>query len=299
MDSFLGMPLLPLDAWIQDGVNVFVQHYRGLFQLLRLPVEQFLEWINQSLRAVPPALMIAVLGILGYVRRGTAFAAFCVVSAVLMGWLGFWAESMTSIGIVATSVAFAALLGVPIGILLAEHDGLWRLARPLLDVMQTTPSFVYLVPVVMLFGIGSVPGVIATIVFAIPPLVKLTYLGIKQVSPESIEAGEAFGASRAQLLFQVKLPLALDAIRAGINQTIMLAMVMSSVAAMIGAEGLGLVVLRGISRLDVGMAATGGLCLVLLALMLDGLTQGAEGERPARIFPSFPFRLRRTKTATA
>lgn len=275
MSEFLGLAQLPLDVWIQDGVTAFVGAYRPVFQMIRLPIEQVLLWINRGLEALPPPLLIALLVGLGAWRRGLAFGVAAGLGAFLMGWLGLWSASMTSISIVATSVLFAALVGLPLGILLAESEVAWRVAKPVLDIMQTTPSFVYLVPVVMLFGIGTVPGAIATVVFATPPLVKLTYLGIAKVPTESVEAGQAFGATRLQLLRYVKLPLAIDTIRAGLNQTIMLAIVMSSIAAMIGAEGLGLVVLRGIARLDVGMAATGGLCLVVLALTLDGLTQSA------------------------
>ncbi|TSH97412.1 ABC transporter permease subunit [Verticiella sediminum] len=290
--------MLPLDVWIQDWVDAFVGAWRPFFQMLRLPIEQLLTGINQGLLAVPPLLLIAVLAALAAWRRGAAFAAFIGLTLFLMGWVGLWRESMTSISIVATTVTFAALIGVPIGILLAEYRPAWRIAKPVLDVMQTTPSFVYLVPVVMLFGIGTVPGAIATIMFATPPLIKLTYLGLVQVSPESSEAGNAFGATRLQLLVHVKLPLALDTIRAGINQTIMLAIVMSSIAAMIGAEGLGLTVLRGIARLDVGMAATGGLCLVLLALATDGLAQSAPRRR-ARPWAGLYARLQRQPVAAA
>ena len=279
MSTFMGLQQLPLDVWIQDGVTAFVGAYRPIFQLLRMPIEYMLLWTNQGLSAVPPGILILAVGLISGWRRGWRFGVFAAASALLMGWLGLWAASLTSISIVATSVAFAALIGLPLGILLAESPVAWRVAKPILDIMQTTPSFVYLVPVVMLFGIGTVPGAIATVVFATPPLVKLTYLGIVKVPRESIEAGESFGATRLQLLLHVKIPLALDTIRAGINQTIMLSIVMSSIAAMIGAEGLGLTVLRGIARLDVGMAATGGLCLVLLALTMDGLTQGSVHRR--------------------
>ena len=210
------------------------------------------------------------------------FALFVAAVGFVMGWLGLWKYSMTTISIVSTTVAFSTIVGIPLGIVFAEYERAWKIAKPMLDVMQTTPSFVYLVPVVMLFGVGTVPGAIATIIFATPPLIKLTYLGIIKVPPEATEAGQAFGATRFQLLRFVKLPLALDTIRAGINQTVMLSVVMSSIAAMIGAEGLGLVVLRGISRLDVGMAALGGLCLVLLAFTFDGLTQ-PSARQPRRV----------------
>jgi glycine betaine/proline transport system permease protein len=266
---------------------------------MRLPIEYVLLWINQGLTAVPPGVLIAALALIGAWRRGWAFGLFAGCAAFAMGWLGLWAASLTSVSVVATSVVFAALIGLPTGILLAESEIAWRIAKPALDVMQTTPSFVYLVPVVMLFGIGTVPGAIATLVFATPPLIKLTYLGLVKVPVESTEAGLAFGATRRQLLLHVKLPLALDTIRAGLNQTIMLAIVMSSIAAMIGAEGLGLVVLRGIARLDVGMAATGGMCLVLLALTMDGLTHSRGAHAPPGVLARISRMLRPTPAAAA
>ena len=166
------------------------------------------------------------------------------------------------------------VIGLPLGIALAASDRAQRLIRPLLDAMQTTPAFVYLVPVVMLFGIGNVPGVIVTIVFALPPLVRLTNLGIRQVRPDLIEAAHAYGASPMQMLLKVQLPLALPSIMAGINQALMLSLSMVVIASMIAVGGLGQMVLRGIGRLDMGLAAVGGLGIVLLAITLDRITQG-------------------------
>jgi len=164
-------------------------------------------------------------------------------------------------------------VGIPLGIISAKNDRLERLIRPLLDVMQTLPTFVYLVPVVMLFGIGEVPGVIATIIFAIPPLIRFTNLGIRQVSKEVIEAGIAFGSTPWQLLWEAQIPLAMPTILAGVNQSILMALSMSVVTSMIAVPGLGQMVLQGVGRLDVGLAAVGGLGIVLLAIMLDRLTQ--------------------------
>ena len=169
------------------------------------------------------------------------------------------------------------MIGLPVGILLASSDRAQRWTRPLLDAMQTTPAFVYLVPVVMLFGIGNVPGVIVTIVFALPPLIRLTNLGIRQVRPDLIEASRAYGASPAQLLWKVQLPLAMPSIMAGINQALMLSLSMVVIASMIAVGGLGQMVLRGIGRLDMGLATVGGLGIVLLAIVLDRITQ-AMGE---------------------
>jgi glycine betaine/proline transport system permease protein len=185
---------------------------------------------------------------------------------------------MVTLALVLTSLFFCALIGVPLGVLCARSDRLERYLRPVLDAMQTLPAFVYLVPVVMLFGIGNVPGVMVTIIFSVAPLVRLTNLGIRQVPEDKIEAARAFGCTRRQMLVKVQLPLAAPTIMAGVNQALMLSLSMVVIASMISVGGLGLMVLRGIGRLDMGLATVGGVGLVLLAIFLDRLTQ-AMGER--------------------
>merc|ERR1712117_878122 len=175
-----------------------------------------------------------------------------------------------------TAVVFCMLIGIPLGVACAVSDRFNGVLRPLLDGMQTLPTFVYLVPVVMLFGIGEVSGIIATFIFAVPPLIRLTNLGIRQVSPEAVEAALALGSTRQQVLLEVQIPLALPTILAGTNQAILLALSMSVVTSMIGVEGLGQMVLQGLGRLNVGLAATGGLGIVLIAIMLDRITQGVS-----------------------
>ena len=186
---------------------------------------------------------------------------------------------MVTLALVLTSLLFCVLVGVPLGIGLAASDRAQQLTRPLLDAMQTTPAFVYLVPVVMLFGIGNVPGVIVTIVFALAPLVRLTTLGLRQVRPDLIEASRAYGASPWQLLWKVQLPLAMPSIMAGVNQALMLSLSMVVIASMIAVGGLGQMVLRGIGRLDMGLASVGGLGIVLLAIVLDRITQAMGAPR--------------------
>jgi len=178
-----------------------------------------------------------------------------------------------TLALVMTSVFFCFLIGLPLGIWLARSQSAAKIIRPILDAMQTTPAFVYLVPIVMLFGIGNVPGVVVTIIFALPPIVRLTILGIEQVPEELIEAGHAFGASPKQMLYRIQLPLAMPTIMAGVNQTLMLSLSMVVIASMIAVGGLGQMVLRGIGRLDMGMAAVGGLGIVILAILLDRITQ--------------------------
>ncbi|MDB5982551.1 MAG: glycine/betaine transporter permease, partial [Pseudomonas sp.] len=187
--------------------------------------------------------------------------------------LGIWPEAMVTLSLVLTSLVFCLGLGLPLGVLLASSDRAQRIMRPVLDAMQTTPAFVYLVPVVMLFGVGTVSGEVAVVISACPPLIRFTYLGIRMVDTELVEAGHAFGADHRQLLWEIQLPLAIPTILGGLNQTVLTAMVMSVVVAMIGAEGLGLVVLQGLGRMDVGRAAVGGIAIVLLAMMLDRITQ--------------------------
>jgi glycine betaine/proline transport system permease protein len=206
-----------------------------------------------------------------------------VISLLLIAMLGIWPEAMVTLSLVMTSLVFCLLIGLPMGIALAASDRANRIMRPVLDAMQTTPAFVYLVPVVMLFGIGNVPGVIVTIVFALPPLVRLTTLGISQVRPDLIEAARSYGASPMQLLTKVQLPLAMPSIMAGINQALMLSLSMVVIASMIAVGGLGQMVLRGIGRLDMGLATVGGLGIVLLAITLDRITQAmGQPSRGAR-----------------
>jgi glycine betaine/proline transport system permease protein len=230
--------------------------------------------VSSFLGALPFWALVIFFGLAGWRVTGWRHGLFCAASFALIALMGLWDEAMMSLAILFTAVAFCLVIGVPLGILAGRSDRFWSILQPVLDVMQTTPSFVYLVPVVMLFGIGTVPGVIATIIFAMPPIIRLTNLGLRQVPAETLEAGEAFGATEWQSLVSIRLPLALPSIMVGLNQTLLMALVMSVVIAMIGAEGLGLTVLRGIGSLDVGLAGIGGLAIVLLAISLDRITQG-------------------------
>jgi glycine betaine/proline transport system permease protein len=281
-DHFVGLPLLPLDAWIQTSVDWFVGNFRPFFQALRLPIATALASLRGFLLFFPAWVWIVLIGFAGYVRAGLGVGLFAASSMLLIGLVGLWPEAMTTISIILTTLCVATVVGIPLGILASRNETTWSVLRPILDIMQTTPSFVYLVPVVMLFGIGTVSGVIATIIFSLPPLIRLTNLGLRQVDAETVEAARSFGTTEWQMLRSVTLPLAMPSIMTGINQTLLLAMVMSSIAAMIGAEGLGLVVLRGISRLDIGQASTGGLGLVLMAISIDRIAQSfTDKDRPS------------------
>ena len=268
---------LPVQDWINSGLTWVVAHFRPFFQAVRVPIDGTLSGVEQMLTAVPMLAMIAIFALIAWQFAGGALAIGAIVSLLIVGMLGIWHEAMVTLSLVLTSLAFCIFIGLPLGILLASSDRAQKFFRPVLDAMQTTPAFVYLVPVVMLFGIGNVPGVVVTIVFALPPLVRLTNLGIRQVRPDLIEASRAYGASPLQMLFKVQLPLAMPSIMAGINQALMLSLSMVVIASMIAVGGLGQMVLRGIGRLDMGLATVGGLGIVLLAILLDRITQ-AMGE---------------------
>lgn len=269
-----GLFPIPLDVWIQQAVDWFVGNYRPIFQAIRMPVALTLDTFKQILVAAPVWLMVVVVWLAGWRASGWKVGLFGVICLAFIWSIGLWTATMTTLAVIGTAVGFAVVVGIPLGIWSAQDQRAWSVIRPILDFMQSTPSFVYLVPVVMLFGVGTVPGVIATIIFSMPPMIRLTNLGLQQVPSDVVEAGHAFGATELQLLWGVRLPLALPSIMAGLNATIMSAMIMSVIASMIGAEGLGLTVLRGIGRLDVGLAATGGLAITLMAMLMDRITQG-------------------------
>ena len=269
---------IPLGEWVEGTLNYLVHNFRDVFRAIRWPIDQVLNGTEYILQSIPPSIGILLSSLLGWQLAGKRMALLCLVTLTLLGFIGVWSESMTTLALVLTSVFFCAVIGIPLGILCARNDRIERIVRPALDAMQTLPAFVYLVPVVMLFGIGNVPGVLVTIVFALPPLVRLTNLGIRQVPEDKIEVARAFGCTPRQMLVRVQLPLATSTIMAGMNQTLMLSLSMVVIASMISVGGLGQMVLRGIGRLDMGLATVGGVGLVLLAIFLDRLTQ-AMGER--------------------
>lgn len=265
--------LIPLDDWISSFIDWLVEGYRWFFQGIKWPVEVTLSWLENGLLAIPPLLVIAIMAFIAWRTSGIRLSIFTVAALVFIGLLGFWEDTMITLAMVFSSVVFCTIVGIPLGIYSGKNDKFESFMRPILDGMQTTPAFVYLVPIVMLFSIGNVAGVLATIVFALPPIVRLTALGIRQVHPELVEAALAFGATSNQVLFKVQIPLALPTIMAGLNQTIMMALSMVVIAALIGAGGLGAPVVLGLNTLDIGLATIGGLSIVLIAIVLDRITQ--------------------------
>jgi len=266
--------LIPLDDWVQSFVDWLVFNHRDIFQAIKAPIELCLKGFEWLFTSLPPVVVILLFAVAAWRFAGRKTSLFTVVTLLLVGYLGLWQETMITLAMVISSVFFCALLGIPLGIMSGRSDRFELLLRPALDAMQTIPPFVYLVPVVMLFSIGTVSGILATIVFALPPIVRLTSLGIRQVHPELIEAALAFGATDWQVLRKVQFPLALPSVMAGLNQTLMMALSMVVIAALIGAGGLGNPVVQGLNTLEIGLATIGGLAIVLLAMVLDRITQG-------------------------
>lgn len=232
--------------------------------------------IDNALNAVPPMIMLATLALIAWQAAGRRVGLLVAVSLAVLGFLSpnAWGLAMTTLAIVVSAVIMSFVIGLPLGILAGKSDRFETSLRPVLDTMQTIPAFVYLVPVVMLIGIGNVSGVIVTVIFALPPLIRLTSLGIRNVNASVVEAARAFGATPAQILYKVELPLATPTIMAGVNQTIMLSLSMVVIASMISVKGLGNEVLRAMGRLDAGKAIVSGLGIVILAIVLDRITQG-------------------------
>ncbi|MGJ3248508.1 MAG: ABC transporter permease [Elainellaceae cyanobacterium] len=284
---FLGgesVELIPIGTWIETAVRWIVDNFRWIFQLIRWPIAQILQGIEDFFLAIPPIVFLIVLGLIAWQLASRRIAVFSVVAMFITGLMGAWRESMITLALVITAVVLCTIVGIPLGIWAARSQRFEQIIRPLLDAMQTLPAFVYLVPVVMLFGTGKVPGVIVTFIFAVPPLIRLTNIGIRQVSGEVVEAALAFGSTPRQVLLEAQVPLAMPTILAGVNQSIMLALSMVVIASLIAVEGLGQMVNRGIGRLDVGLAAVGGIGIVLMAIVLDRITHAIgkpPQERPA------------------
>ena len=261
------------------AVDHLVVGYGDGFQAVADTLLVVLVAIERVLRAAPPAMVLVAVALLA-LAAGRSLRLAVAMAAVVwgVGALGLWDQAMQTVAIVLVAVAVAVLLGLPIGVLAARRAWVRAVVGPVLDLMQTIPSFVYLIPAAMLFGLGKVPAILATVVYATPPLIRLTDLGIRQVDPAAVEASRAFGATPWQVLRGVELPLALPAILQGLNQTVMMALGMVVIASMIGARGVGETVLLGLQRGDAGQGFVGGLAIVLLAVAFDRITQ-AYGRR--------------------
>jgi len=269
----------PLGEWANRLVEWLIVNYGDAFEAAANAVLYLLVRLEGLLRGLPWWLVLGAIALIAFHASRRLWLTLGVIAAMLLiGSLGLWDLAMQTLALMLVATAISVLIGIPCGILLSRGDRLRALVLPVLDAMQTLPSFVYLIPALMLFGLGKVPAIVATVIYAVPPLIRLTDLGIRLVDVEVLEASRAFGATRRQQLFGVQLPLALPNIMAGINQTTMMALSMVVIASMIGARGLGEEVLLGIQRLDVGRGLEAGVAIVALAIVFDRISQ-AYGRR--------------------
>ena len=264
---------IPIAEWIEKNVKEWLFTQRPLFKKLSAPIDTVLNSLDSLLNIIPFPIILLIFIFLAFRTNGLKFAIFTLVSLIFIDLVDLWSESMTTLAMIFTAVFFCMLIGIPLGIIASRSKNFEIILRPILDIMQTIPSFVYLIPVVMLFGVGLTPGVVATIIFALPPVIRLTNLGIRQVGKGFKEAGCSLGLSKFLVLLKIEIPLSLKTIMAGVNQTLMLALSMVVIAALIGAGGLGLTVYIALGRLDVGSAIIGGTAIVILAIILDRITQ--------------------------
>ena len=286
--SFLHIPL----AEVVDVVIMWLLvHWAGFFDVVSSTVLYALMNIERFFLWLPWFVVVGLVGAFAWwaIRRWwgvVLLAGFLVV----IGSFGYWEETMMTLAIIVVSVIISLSVGIPAGIIMARSDRVQSVIKPLLDAMQTMPSFVYLIPALMFFGLGKVPAVFATVIYAMPPVIRLTNVGIRQVSTDVVEAARAFGSSGRQVLFEVQLPLAIPSIMVGINQTTMMALAMVVIASMIGARGLGLEVLKSINRIEVGRGVEAGLCIVLMAIIIDRISYSIAARQDYTVKTKFQSR---------
>jgi glycine betaine/proline transport system permease protein len=265
----------PLEDWTNDFVyDWLIPVMGGFFDSVSSIISFFINGVADIFIWIPSIIMALFFVALAWRLAGKGVAIFTIIGTLYLGSVNLWEDAMLTLAVVVVATLFSIIIGIPLGIATAKSRTLDNIVRPILDFMQTLPSFVYLIPAILLFGLGEVPAVISTFVFATPPAVRMTSLAIKQVPTDMVEAAKAFGSTPWQMLVKVQLPVAVPTIMAGVNQTIMLALSMAVIASMIGAPGLGSTVLAGISSVNVGLGLVGGLGIVVLAIILDRITQG-------------------------
>jgi glycine betaine/proline transport system permease protein len=281
------IPSIPLDEWTESAVEWITDTFEGAFDVLSSGIDAVVGSLEYVLLSPPALIMVAILGVIALLLAGWRVALFTVLGLVFVISLDLWEAAMQTLALVLAATVVALVIGIPIGIIAAKSEAVEAVLRPVLDIAQTMPAFVYLVPTVVLLGIGAGPALIATVVFAMPPAVRLTMLGIQQVPKDTVEAAHAFGATSWQTLTKVELPLSLKTIMAGVNQVIMLSLSMVVISGLVGAGGLGEPVVAGLGQLDVGISFVGGLGIVVIAIMLDRITRALarrDRESAWRIF---------------
>jgi glycine betaine/proline transport system permease protein len=278
--------LIDLGKYIEIGINKLENNFSGLWGAIDSVISWTVDSMNDVLLGIPFYIIIALVAVGSYyanagksafkkegLKKGAGLALFAVFGLLLIWAMGYWDESIQTTTLVIVSTLIALIFGVPLGIFAARSKTADVIIRPILDLMQTMPAFVYLIPAIFFFSVGNTPGVVATVIFSLPPAVRLTSLGIRNVAEDVIEAGRAFGATERQILFKIQLPLAKSTILAGINQVILLALSMVVIASMVGAKGLGSIVYQGIQQNDIAKGFESGLGIVILAIILDRTTQ--------------------------
>jgi glycine betaine/proline transport system permease protein len=271
---------LPFGKFVETIVNWLTQHGAGFFDFIQLVLGTVIDGLTHLLLLVPPLLLVALLGAATLlIHRSWKLTGFVVAALLLVMNLGYWQAMVETLSLVVCATAFCVIVGVPIGVAAAHRPWLYAAIRPVLDLMQTIPTFVYLIPTLVLFGLGTVPGLISTVIFALPAPVRLTHLGVSSTPRDLLEAGLSFGASRRQLLWKVELPYAFPTIMAGITQCIMLSLSMVVIAALVGADGLGKPVVRALNQVNIAMGFEAGLAIVILAIILDRVFKRPERRR--------------------
>jgi glycine betaine/proline transport system permease protein len=273
---------IPLGAWIDQFVTFTNEHAAWVFDIISNTLNFLIDGLVDGMLWLHPLLLLAIfVAIAWWLHRSWKLVALVVPSLLLVMNLGYWEETVQTLALVVCATLICTVVGIPIGIAAAHRPWLYTVIRPILDLMQTIPTFVYLIPTLVLFGLGMVPGLISTIIFAIPAPIRLTYLGVSSVPQQLIDAGEAFGAKPYQLLWKVELPCAMPTIMAGLTQCIMLSLSMVVIAALVGAESLGTPVVRALSTMNVAMGFEAGFAIVILAILLDRICK-QPGDRPRR-----------------
>lgn len=274
--------VIDIGQYVSVAVEWLTENLRPFFDFIKNAGNAGIESVEWLLTSIPFYLIIALLTFIAWKRTGKGIALFTLLGLSLIYLMGFWLETMQTLALILSSTLIALLIAIPLGIWSVKSPAAHRIIRPMLDLMQTMPAFVYLIPAVLFFSIGKLPGAFATIIFAMPPAVRLTTLGIQQVPADVLEAARSLGATQRQILLKVELPLALPTILTGVNQTILLSLSMVVIAGMIAAGGLGEKVLEGINNLDVGLGFESGLAVVILAIILDRITQSFGQKSPAK-----------------
>lgn len=277
------IPKIPLKEWVEGFVDFLTDNLAIIFDAITSGVKSMadaLVWLL-SIGNIPGSayVLIVLITLIAWRVAGWKIGLFSLIGLSLVNNLGYWPETIDTLSLIILSVVISMIIGIPLGIWMSQKASVQATITPILDFMQTMPAFVYLIPAVVFFGLGMVPGVIATIIFSMPPTIRLTNLGIRQVDAELIEAANAFGSTAGQRLGKVQIPLAMPTIMAGINQTIMLSLSMVVIASMVGAPGLGEIVYRSVTQVKIGLGFEGGLSLVIIAMVLDRITQGVNRKK--------------------